>query len=148
MPALFLNPEVGVCRSEELAIQSISRTLLAYAVLRRHITAWEQEENTFGRLSLYYKEGRTASIHELLPKMNGNLRNLFQIFFRDILRGNIIETPQVASKTLKSIDIQSPFLEYAFEQQGIALSFADDPYWEKDFIEFNEDNASLPNIWG
>lgn len=76
MPALFLNPEVGVCRSEEQAIQSISRTLLAYAVLRRHITAWEQEEDTFGRLSLYYKEGRTTSIHELLPKMDSYAASL------------------------------------------------------------------------
>lgn len=148
MPPLFINPETGQCDDEKKALKAISRTLRAYIAIKHHVSSLNHHRDCLATLALYCVRGRPVSIFELSQKFGKNDRTLWNIFLEALSHGNIIEIPEKSSKTLKGLDLPSPLLEYAAAKKGMALSFATDSYWENDFILFNEDDKSLPNIWG
>ena len=148
MPDIFLNPEVCICKTEEQMSFVLKRTLDAYMTIRKHIGTFIQEKDSFQKISFNYNKENFFSFFSLIAKMGEKYEIVFNILKEDINKGNVIDSLTTYTKTLKEINYPSPFLEYAFNQKGIALSFASDKYWENDFIEFNEDNAQLPNIWG
>ena len=148
MPDIFLNPEVDTFKTEEHMSSVLKRTLDAYIRIRIHIGSFTQEKDSFQKIAIHYDKGKVFSFISLINKMDGKYKNYFKLLTEGITKGNSIDPPTIHTKTLKGINIPSPFLEHAFNQRGMALSFATDIYWENDFIEFNEDNAQLPNIWG
>ena len=148
MPDIFLNPEVGTFKTEEHMFSVLKRTLDAYIKIRNHIASFTQEEGSFRKIAFYYEKGNMISFFSLIKRAGKDYNNHFKLLTEHINKGNSISSPAIHTKTLKVINLYSPFLEYAFNQKGMALSFATDIYWENDFIEFNEDNAQLPNIWG
>ncbi len=148
MPALFLNPEVGACPDKNQAVQCIARTMRAYTTLKKHVTTLCQQQNTLHTLTLYAEQGKTHSLYDLLRLADKQTLNHLRLFMQDLAKGNVLTLEGTGSKTLKGLDLPSPLLEYALEQQGMALSFANSPYWETDFLEFNEVEKRLPNVWG
>ncbi len=148
MPDIFLNPEVDTCKTEEHMSSVLQRTLDAYVKIRNHIGSFTQEEGSFQKIAIHYDRESRFSFFTLIKKAGKNYNNHFKLLNEDINKGNSIAPLAIHTKTLKGINLPSPFLEHAFNQKGMALSFATDIYWENDFIEFNEDNAQLPNIWG
>lgn len=148
MPDIFLNPEVNTCNTEERMLSVLKRTLDAYVKIRNHIGSFTQQEDSFKKIAFYYDKGNAISFFTLIKKAGKDYNNHFKLLTEDINKGYRIAPPEIHTKTLKGLDVPSPFLEHAFNQRGMALSFATDEYWENDFIEFNEDNAQLPNIWG
>ena len=147
MPAIFLNPEVDLCKTEDHMSFVLKRTLEAYIKIRIHSDTFIQEECSFQKIAIHYDRERGFSFFTLIKKMGVQYNNFLRILCEDIKKGNSIETPTTYSKILKEMELPSPFLEHAFNQKGMALSFASNEYWENDFIEF-EDDAQLPNIWG
>lgn len=148
MPALYLNSEVGACATEEQALHCISRTMAAYEALKSHISDLYQEQIAFDKLQLCAERDKGAFISELYPKLDKKTQTKVAIFRRELAKGSIISPPESHTKTLKGLNTPSSFLEYVFIQNGMTLSFASDEYWESDFIEFNEDDGLIPNIWG
>lgn len=148
MPDIFLNPEVDTCKTEDHMSSILKRTLDAYIKIRNHIGSFTQAEGSFQKIAFYYDKGNVISFFTLIKKVGKDYNDYFKLLTEDINKGNSITPPKIYAKTLKGIDVPSPFLEHAFNQRGMALSFATNEYWENDFIEFNEDNAQLPNIWG
>lgn len=148
MPGLYLNTEVGPCATEEQALQVVSRSLVAYENLKEHVSELWQEENALHCLQLSVEAGKGKYFSELQHKLDATSRLRANIFLRELAKGDIFCPPSSCEKTLKGLDIQSPILEYILSQNGMTLSFASDPYWESDFIEFNEGAWGVPNIWG
>ena len=148
MPALFLNSEVGACKDKDHAIKCVSRALSAYILLKKHITDICNEKDIINNLILFFEKEKSFYIHDMFRMVDKETRNNLQIFTNALLHGAIVDPPTEGEKTLKGLGLPSPLLEYALEQKGMVLSFANSPYWETDFIEFNEDTSVLPNIWG
>lgn len=148
MPPLYLNPEIGACDTEDHALHCITRTMQAYMALNEHVSELCQEEDTCSRLQLCSELGKASFISELHHKLDQKAKMQVNVFLAALSRGSVVPTQENSTKTLKNLNMPSPFLEYVLAQNGMALSFATDDCWERDFIEFNECAESIPNIWG
>lgn len=148
MPGLYLNTEVSPCATEDQALHVVSRSLMAYVALKTHVSELCQEENALHCLPLYLEHGKGKFFSELQHKLDAASRLRANIFISELAKGNIFSPLSSCDKTLKGLDLPSPILEYILSQNGMAFSFASDPYWEADFIEFNEGEWTVPNVWG
>ena len=148
MPELYFNSEVGCSDTEEHALYCISRTLSAYNEIKKHLSCLYQEQGAFAKMRLCSESGKGSFISEFFHKVDKQTQTQLAVLLHDISKGSVFCPPNTHTKTLKSLDIPSPLLEYVLTQNGMTLSFATDAYWESDFIEFNECGAAIPNVWG
>lgn len=148
MPSLYFNSEVGACTTEKQAKECITRTMMAYITLKKHVSAVYQKQGAFSNIQLCSEQGKSQFISEFHNNLDKATQERVTIFIKDLSKGNIAYPPITHTKTLKNLDYPSAFLEYVLEQEGMTLSFPSDTYWKTDFIEFNECTDSIPNIWG
>lgn len=148
MPPLFINPETGPAQDIEQAKKCVLRTLTAWSCLAKHVDYLAAGDKDMDQLILYFDKRRPATIRELLAHGDPAFKQLIQPFVSALLKAKLLEINEEHGKILKGIGLPSAILGYAFVKDGMALTFASDSYWENDFIEFEGEDAGLPNIWG
>lgn len=150
MPALFFNSEVGPCDNEKLAVECLSRTILAYIEIEKYITDFMYEENSINNFRIYLEREKVLFLASMFYKLDKKLSLALGLILKRFSRGTILLKQDLdsSSLSLKEINLPSPLIECALRHKGMLFTIASDPYWEKDFIEFSEIEDKVPNIWG
>jgi len=155
MPDLYFNPYPGAVTDIETGKQILVKTALAVEALRNSIgTGFDPNGDCpVSSFTLVRDSGFNCNLNisDLFPLIGGRDRTVVSRLYLLFSKGQVLSKEMLAEYdklTFKALAIPTPVLEFAIIHDGMTSSFATEKIWESDFLEFDETDSLLPNIWG
>lgn len=155
MPEIYFNPYPGPAPDAQSGERALVATAEAVVAMKKYL---DQFHNPVGDIPIrefvLYKNtqsGAQQTIPSSLLSLGGREREVVQYFLTLFDRGRALASEELQicrDWVLSGIDVPAPVLEYALRREAMAASLATEREWECDFLKFEGQEKSLPNIYG
>jgi hypothetical protein len=155
MPEIYFNPYPGPAPDTSSGERALVATAEAVVELKKYL---DQFHNPVGDIPIrefvLYRDthsGAQQTIPSVIHSLKGRERELVKRFLLLFDRGQALTADDLnvcRDCVLSGLNIPAPVLEYALRREAMAASLATEREWERDFLEFEGQEKSLPNIYG
>ena len=155
MPEIYFNPYPSPAQNSSEGQKILLDTAKAVYSIKQYLDQAlnPQVDNPIKTFVLY--RNKSTGVHYTITNeiytLKGKDREIVKYFLRLFDKGQVITNEDLnicQDWTLKKLELPAPVLEFAIRNQGLTATLATEKEWQCDFIEFNETEKTLPNVWG